>query len=163
MINRASVPMWGKAGQSAGPQKSLGKKVIAKVVAAFPLSKIAHWSILLRGNGWSPGDTRSCGTDPILSTQRIPRGRDLIFSTQRIPRWGDHRGAMRQKMAIFKEGNSVCRDHFFQELSFYIQKEWKIGGRCDRKCQFSKEETAFAGVQKFSRVAKFSSWILMTF
>ena len=30
---------------------------------------------------------------------------------------------MRQKMAIFKEGNSVCRVHFFQELSFYIQKE----------------------------------------
>ena len=23
-----------------------------------------------------------------------------------------------------------------------------IGGRCDRKCQFSKEETAFAGTQK---------------
>ena len=26
MINRASVPMWGKAGQSAGPPKSAGKK-----------------------------------------------------------------------------------------------------------------------------------------
>ena len=54
-------------------------------------------------------DRRSGGTDPILSTQRIPRGRDLIFSTQRIPRWGDHRVAMRQKMAIFKGGNSVCK------------------------------------------------------
>ena len=29
----------------------LGKKGIAKVIAAFPLSKIAHLSILLRGNG----------------------------------------------------------------------------------------------------------------
>ena len=51
-----------------------------------------------------------------FSTQRIPRGRDRIFPTQRM-------GAMRQKMAIFKEGNSVCRVPFFQELSFYIQKE----------------------------------------
>ena len=31
-------------------------------------------------------------------------------------------GAMRQEMAIFKGGNSVCRgSNFFQELSFYIQ------------------------------------------
>ena len=58
MINRASVQMWGKAGQSAGPPKSAGKK----------------------------RDCRSGGTDPILSTQRIPRGRDLIFSTQRMSR-----------------------------------------------------------------------------
>ena len=35
-------------------------------------------------------------------------------------------GAMRQKMAIFKEGNSVWRVHFFQELSFYVQKESPI-------------------------------------
>ncbi len=62
MINRASVPMWGKAGQSAGPPKSAGKKSDRE------------------------SDTRSGGTDPILSTQRIPRGRDLIFSTQRMPR-----------------------------------------------------------------------------
>ena len=27
---------------------------------------------------------RSCAHDPILSTQRIPRGRDPIFPTQRI-------------------------------------------------------------------------------
>ena len=31
--------------------ESLGKISIAKVIAPFPLSKIAHWSILLRGNG----------------------------------------------------------------------------------------------------------------
>ena len=29
---------------------SLGKNVVAKVIAPFPLSEIAHWSILLRGN-----------------------------------------------------------------------------------------------------------------
>ena len=29
------------------------------------------------------------GRDPILSTQRIPRGRDPILSTQRIPRGRD--------------------------------------------------------------------------
>ena len=59
MINRASVPMWGKAGQPAGPPKSAGKK---------------------RGRR---GDRLSCGTDPILSTQRIQRGGDRIVSTQR--------------------------------------------------------------------------------
>ena len=32
---------------------------------------------------------RSGRTDPILSTQRIPRGRDRILSTQRIPRGQD--------------------------------------------------------------------------
>ena len=62
MISRASVPMWGKAGQSAGPQKSAGKKSDCESYC------------------------RSGGTDLILSTQRIPRGRDLIFSTQRMPR-----------------------------------------------------------------------------
>ena len=34
--------------------------------------------------------------------------------------WGDNRGTMRQKMTIFKVGNSFCRDA-------------KIGGRFDRK------------------------------
>ena len=41
--------------------ESLGKISIAKVVAPFPLSKIAHWSILLRGNGGCRGDRRSGG------------------------------------------------------------------------------------------------------
>ena len=56
---------------------------------------------------------------------------------------------MRQKMAIFKGGNSVCRGTKFFQISFYLKKEIS-GGRCDRKWRFSKEETAFAGVQKFS-------------
>ncbi len=60
MINRASVPMWGIAGHPAGPPKSAGKKNC-------------------RGNY-----CRSGGTDPILSTQRMPRGRDPVLSTQRI-------------------------------------------------------------------------------
>ena len=157
MINRASVPMWGIAGQSAGPPKWAGTKSVA-------------------------GHYRSSGaTDPILSTQRIPRSGDPIVSTQRIPRGRDRifptqrMGAMRQKMAIFRGGNSVCRVHFFQELSFYIQKEltndfpdkfWKCiapcrksGGRCDRKWQFSKRETAFAGTQKF----KFHFCLILNF
>ena len=66
MINRASVPMWGKAGQSAGPPKSAGKKSGCE--------------------NYRENCRRSGGTDPILSTQRIPRGRDLILPTQRIPR-----------------------------------------------------------------------------
>ena len=62
------------------------------------------------------------------------------------PSWG----TMRQKMAIFTEGNSVWRVHFFQEISFYIQKEMNSWGRCVRKWRFSKQETAFAGLQFFS-------------
>ena len=50
MINRASVQLWGKAGQSAGPPKSAGKKRDRESDCLFPLSKIAHLSILLRGN-----------------------------------------------------------------------------------------------------------------
>ena len=55
MINRASVQLWGKAGQSAGPPKSAGKKSDRR------------------------RDRHSGGTDPILSTQRIPRSRDRDF------------------------------------------------------------------------------------
>ena len=119
-----------------GRQNRLGKKGIAKVVASFLSVK----SLICRFYWEETADCRrgrhSGGTDPILSTQRIPRGRDLIFSTQRIPRWGDHRGAMRQKMAIFKEGNSVCRVQIFQEWGNHR-------GRCVRKWRFSKRETAF--------------------
>ena len=35
-----------------------------------------------------------------------------------------HRGPMRQKMAILKRGNSVCRDTFFSDISFYLHKEF---------------------------------------
>ena len=62
MINRASVQLWGKAGQSAGPPKSAGKKRDRE------------------------SDCHSGGTDAILSTQRIPRGRAM--------------GAMLVKMAV---------------------------------------------------------------
>ena len=51
MINRASVQVWGKAGQPAGPPKSAGKKSDCESDRLFPLSKIAHLSILLKGNG----------------------------------------------------------------------------------------------------------------
>ena len=62
MINRASVQLWGRVGQTAGPPKwAVKKKMIAD------------------------RDRRICGTDPIFPTQRIPRGRDPILSTQRIP------------------------------------------------------------------------------
>ena len=38
---------------------------------------------------WARKLSRSCAHDPILSTQRIPRGRDPIFPTQRIRRGRD--------------------------------------------------------------------------
>ena len=85
MINRASVQLWGKAGQTAGPPKSAGKK----------------------------SDCRSGGTDPILSTQRIPRGRDPILSTQRI-------GAARIRFYLHKltylKKFSRCAGYISQEI-----------------------------------------------
>ena len=54
-----------------------------------------------------------------------------------------HRGAMRQKMAMFKEGNSVCRGTKNIEWRNFHEFHW---GRCDRKWRFSNEETAFGGI-----------------
>ena len=68
-----------------------------------------------------------------------------------------HRGAMRQKMAILKWGNSVCRDtKFFRYLILSTQRISEPpdkGGRCNRKCRFSRKETAFAGVQNFTEIS----------
>ena len=69
MINRASVQLWGIVGQSAGPPKWAGKK---------------KGRDLCRDRD---RDRRSGATDPILSTQRIPRGRAM--------------GAILMKMAVF--------------------------------------------------------------
>ena len=63
MINRASVQLWGHS-ETIGRPAKIGRE--------------KKWSPILC--------MRSCGTDPILSTQRFPRGRDPILSTQRI--WG---------------------------------------------------------------------------
>ena len=67
MINRASVQLWGHSETIGRPAKIGREKKL--------------WPIL-----WHDPAARSCGTDPILSTQRFPRGRDPILSTQRI--WG---------------------------------------------------------------------------
>ena len=71
--------------------------------------------------------------------------------------FGIHRGAMRRKMAILKGGNSVCRDTiFFRYLILSTQRISEppdTGGRCNRKCRFSKKVTAFAGVQNFTEIS----------
>ena len=57
MINHvASVQLWGLmavvGAEGEGTCEKKGSpKVIAESDCLFPLSKIAHWSILLRGNG----------------------------------------------------------------------------------------------------------------
>ena len=57
MINHvASVQLWGlmavfrRQGEATWEKKGSPKR-IAESDCLFPLSKIAHWSILLRGNG----------------------------------------------------------------------------------------------------------------
>ena len=61
-------------------------------------------------------------------------------------------GAMRQKMANFKRETAFAGvQMFFQELSFYIQKEMNSWGRCVGKWRFSKRKkqrlqgTVFSG------------------
>ena len=66
------------------------------------------------------------------------------------------RGAMRQKMAIFKRGNSVWRRTKNFECEIFMNF---IGGRCDKKWRFSNEETAFAGVQKILNGEIFMNFI----
>ena len=49
-------------------------------------------AVLLKGNAFCVDGHRGVAGfpgDPILSTQRIPRGRDRILSTQRLPRGRD--------------------------------------------------------------------------
>ena len=75
MINRASVQLWGIVGQSAGPPKWAGKN----------RDWDRDWD-RDRGRGRGRG-RRSGATDPILSTQRIPRGRDPVFIYTKN-RWG---------------------------------------------------------------------------
>ena len=63
---------------------------------------------------------------------------DPIFSTQRIPRWGDPIGGG-LRIVSGEHVRIVSGEH--GEI---------IGGRCVRKSRFSKEETAFAGDAKIS-------------
>ena len=74
----------------------------------------------------------------------IPKAQEReIFSTQRIPRWGDHRGAMRQKMAIFKGGNSVCRGYkFFRNGEI-------IGGDASENGDFQRGKQRLQGRKNF--------------
>ena len=77
-----------------------------------------------------------------------------------------HRGTMRQKMAILKGGNNVCRDtKFFRYLILSTQRISEPpdnGGRCNRKCRFSRKETAFAGYKNLQRshstYTKITTW-----
>ena len=69
-------------------------------------------------------------------TKNSAMGRSDCIYTKNSAR-PEQLGAMRQKMAIFKQGNSVWRVHFFQELSFYVQKESPI---------FKKASTLLASI-----------------
>ena len=131
MINRASVPMWGIAGQSAGPPKWAWKKPDRR-----PLFQLwRHGSDFIYTKNSAMGRSGCIYTTnsarPRSDPDRKIYGPDRkiyspdrkIYSPDRKICGPEQLGAMRQKMAIFKQGNSVCRVHFFQELSFYVQKE----------------------------------------
>ena len=74
MINRASVPMWGIVGQSAGPPKSAGEKMLPK--------GLPKWSPIL----WHGSDfiyTKSSarpGSDFIYTKSSARPGSDFIYT-----------------------------------------------------------------------------------
>ena len=83
------------------------------------------------------------GSD-FLYTKNSAMGRsDCIYTKNSArPSWG---GDASENGDFQSEKQRLQWYNFFQELSFHIIK---VGGRCDRKCQFSKWETALAVVQK---------------
>ena len=66
---------------------------------------------------------------------------DPIFSTQRIPRWGDPIGGG-LRIVSGEHVRIVSGEH--GEI---------IGGRCVRKWRFSKGESAFAGYKFFQELS----------
>ena len=69
--------------------------------------------------------------------------------------FGIHRGAMRRKMAILKGGNSVCRDTFFSDISFYLHKEFPSrqtkGGDVIENVDFPKRKQRLQGYKILQR------------
>ena len=93
--------------QSAGPPKSAGRK------------------------SDSESDARSCGTDPILSTQRFPRGRDPDFIYTKILRGRDpdfiytnfivfpHKKRLLPTFKTFKKSSNIL-----QHFAAFFQNFW---------------------------------------
>ena len=55
-------------------------------------------------------------------------------------------GAMRQEMAIFKVGNSVCRVQiFFRSFHFIFSKKWTAGGDASENGDFQREKQRLQG------------------
>ena len=92
----------------------------------------------------------------ILSTQRIPGG-DLVenrcfieVKLVNVCRFSDFdRGTMRQKMAIFKERNSVCRVQKHFRSHFIYTKNFQ-GGDATENRDFQREKQRLQGSKIFS-------------
>ena len=55
-------------------------------------------------------------------------------------------GAMRQEMAIFKGGNSVCRvQMFFRSFHFIFRKKYTAGGDASENCDFQSRKQRLQG------------------
>ena len=91
---------------------------------------------------------RSCGHDPILSTQRIPRGRDPIFPTQRIGAAGirfylHKRDILKNFPAAraSKARNSYKNQVYLLRMFFSVKKSYK------RNAYILKKISRCAGVK----------------
>ena len=92
----------------------------------------------------------SCGADPILSTQRIPRGRDRILSTQRIPRGRDPDG-----------GDVDDNGCFLQVKAFLHWPKIKMGAMLMKMAVLHKENAFCVGL--LGAIHKKMNYILKTF
>ena len=104
-----------------------------------------HWSILLAYSAY-----------PVILAALAPR---IRFSLHKEFRDGQIRLYLPKEFRAAELGGDASENGDFQSekqrlqgtnfsRSFHFIFLIKIGGRCDRKCQFSKRETALAGVQK---------------
>ena len=97
------------------------------------------------------GDATQKGDFPIRK-QRLQGSKifsDFILSTRRI-----FRGAMRQKIAIFKERNSVCRVAKIFRSHFIYTKNFQ-GGDATESRDFQREKQRLQGSKFFSDLKDF--------
>ena len=132
MINRASVPMWGIAGKSAGPPKWAGKKF-----HTLPLLQL--WR---HGSDFIYTKNSAMGRSDCIYTKNSARPRSDFLYTHFF-------GAF---VRFFKRKKASIHWKIFPlrgRNGQILINGATAGGRCVRKWRFSKKKTASAGYNFF--------------
>ena len=129
-------------------------RVLLKAIISY--LEIAHWLIFK----WEMSRTSLMAIVFLFGSRPKSKFKKEMSSFSRMAlishtfSFGIHRGAMRRKMAILKGGNSVCRDTFFSDISFYLHKEFPSrqtkGGDVIENVDFPKRKQRLQGT-KFYR------------